>query len=64
VSSRRTVKVAKEGRQTTKKIEQVVSAGATRRKRSLRKQFKETFVAGDARTAVKYYDVRGVAPCS
>jgi hypothetical protein len=45
---------SKRGSADTKKIEQVVSAGATRRKRSLRKQFKETFVAGDARTAVKY----------
>jgi hypothetical protein len=33
---------------------QPVASGATRRKRSLRKQFKETFVAGDARTAVRY----------
>jgi hypothetical protein len=37
-----------------KNITPVVAAGATRRKKSLRKQFKETFVAGDARTAVRY----------
>jgi hypothetical protein len=32
----------------------VVSGGAVRRRRSLRKQFSETFVKGDARTAVRY----------
>lgn len=37
-----------------KNIQQVVASGATRRKKSLRRQFKETFIAGDARTAVRY----------
>lgn len=37
-----------------KNITQIVSKGATRRKKSLRKQFSETFVAGDAKTAVRY----------
>lgn len=37
-----------------KNITPVVTEGATRRRRSLRKQFKDTFVAGDARTAVRY----------
>lgn len=37
-----------------KNITPIVSGGATKRKRSLRKQFKDTFVAGDARTAVRY----------
>ena len=37
-----------------KNISPVVSGSAVRRKRSLRKQFKETFVAGDARTAIQY----------
>jgi hypothetical protein len=37
-----------------KDITPIVSGGATRRKKSLRKQFSETFVAGDARTAVRY----------
>jgi hypothetical protein len=37
-----------------KKIESVVSGGATRRRKSLRKQFKETFVAGDPRTAIRF----------
>jgi len=31
-----------------------VTTGATRRRKSLRKQFSETFVAGDARTAFRY----------
>src|SRR5213595_2960606 len=37
-----------------KNISPVVSSGATRRRKSFRKQFKETFVAGDARTAIQY----------
>jgi hypothetical protein len=45
---------AKRGPANEKNVEQIVSSGATRRKRSLRKQFKDTFVAGDARTAMKY----------
>ena len=45
---------SKRGVQDDKNIQQVVANGATRRKKSLRKQFKDTFVAGDARTAVKY----------
>lgn len=40
---------------TDKNITPVVSDGkAVRRKKSLRKQFSETFVAGDAKTAVRY----------
>lgn len=37
-----------------KDISPVVSSGAVRRKKSLRRQFKETFVSGDARTAIQY----------
>lgn len=37
-----------------KKIDPVVSSGAVRRRKSLRRQFKETFVAGDARSAITY----------
>lgn len=37
-----------------KNIEQVTSSKARRKKRSLRKQFSETFVAGDAKSAVRY----------
>lgn len=45
---------SKKGVPDGKNISPVVSSGATRRKKSLRKQFKETFVAGDARTAIQY----------
>lgn len=37
-----------------KKVERVTSADARRRKKPLRKQFSETFVSGDAKTAVNY----------
>lgn len=37
-----------------KNIERVTSGKATRRRKSLRKQFSETFVAGDARSAIRY----------
>jgi len=45
---------SKKGVPNGKNISPVVSGGAVRRKKSLRKQFKETFVAGDARTAIHY----------
>jgi hypothetical protein len=45
---------SKKGVPDGKNISPVVSSGAVRRKRSLRKQFKETFVSGDARTAISY----------
>lgn len=45
---------SKKGVPDGKIINPVVSSGAVRRKRSLRKQFKETFVSGDARTAIHY----------
>lgn len=45
---------SKKGAKNGKNISPVVSGSAVRRKRSLRKQFKETFVAGDARTAIQY----------
>lgn len=45
---------SKRGVPDGKNISPVVSGSAVRRKRSLRKQFKETFVAGDARTAIQY----------
>lgn len=41
-------------RNQDKDITPVVSSGAVRRKKSLRKQFSETFVAGDAKTALRY----------
>src|SRR5262245_3341170 len=37
-----------------KDIQRVTSGPATRRKKSLGKKFKETFVVGDAKTAVSY----------
>ena len=45
---------SKKGVPDGKNISPVVSGSAVRRKRSLRKQFKETFVAGDARSAIQY----------
>ena len=37
-----------------KNITPIVSGGVTRKKKSLRKQFSETFVAGDAKSAMRY----------
>ena len=37
-----------------KNVERITSGDAVRRKKSLRKQFSETFVAGDAKTAIRY----------
>jgi hypothetical protein len=37
-----------------KKIERVTSGEAVRKKKSLGKQFKETFIVGDAKTALRY----------
>lgn len=45
---------SRKGAPNGKEINPVVSSGAVRRRKSLRKQFKETFVAGDARTAIQY----------
>jgi hypothetical protein len=39
---------------SSKDLSPVVTSGAVKRKKSLRKQFKETFVAGDAKTAIQY----------
>lgn len=39
---------------TAKDLSPVVTGGAVKRRKSLRRQFKETFVAGDAKTAVQY----------
>ena len=44
---------SKKVRTEQKDITPVVSSGAVRRKKSLRKQFTETFVVGDAKTAVR-----------
>lgn len=45
---------SKKGAPNGKNIQPIVSGSAVRRKKSLRKQFSETFVAGDFRTAVRY----------
>ena len=45
---------SKRGKLEVKKVERVTSSDPKTRKKSLRKQFSETFVAGDARTAVRY----------
>lgn len=52
----------KPSRPDDKKIESVVSGGAKKRRRSLRKQFTETFVAGDARGAGNWVIFEVVLP--
>lgn len=37
-----------------KKVERVVTEGVTRRKKGLGRQFKETFIGGDSKTAARY----------
>lgn len=37
-----------------KKVERITSGEVTRKRKSLRKQFSETFIAGDAKTAINY----------
>ena len=46
--------VSRKGAPQAKKIERVTSGEPVRRKKSLRKQFSDTFVAGDARTAMVF----------
>jgi hypothetical protein len=46
--------VSKKGQPVEKNLERVTSGEPVRRKKSLRKQFSETFVAGDMRSAVVY----------
>lgn len=47
-------KISRTSKNEEKNITPVVSGGAVRRKKSLRKQFSETFVAGDMKTAIRY----------
>ncbi len=47
-----------------KNITPVVSSGAVRRKKSLRRQFSETFVAGDAKTAIRYAMLEVLIPAA
>lgn len=41
-------------RQQDKDVQQITSGGVVRKKKSLRKQFKEMFVVGDAKSAIQY----------
>ncbi len=45
---------SKRGKVEAKKVDRITTTDPKTRKKSLRKQFSETFVAGDARTAVRY----------
>jgi hypothetical protein len=45
---------SKKGPVNEKNITPVTTSGATRRKKSLRKQFSDTFVAGDLKSAMRY----------
>lgn len=47
-----------------KKIASVVSGGVSRKKKSLRKQFTEVFVAGDAKTAIRYSMIEVLLPAA
>lgn len=46
------------------RVERVVSATAVRRKRSFGKQFRQTFIGGDARTAVGYVVANVLIPAA
>ena len=45
---------SKKGVPSAKDISPVVSSGAVRRKKSLRRQFTETFIAGNSKSAIQY----------
>lgn len=45
---------SKRGKPEPKNITPVTTTGASRKRKSLRKQFKETFIGGDAKSAVRY----------
>jgi hypothetical protein len=47
-----------------KKVERITSGEAKRKKKSLGKQFKETFVGGDARTAARYVVMDVLVPAA
>jgi hypothetical protein len=46
----------------SKNVKRVTSSDATRKKKSLRKQFRETFVAGDAKSAGQYVVIDVILP--
>lgn len=45
---------SKDAPKAEKKVERVVTEGAKRRKKGLGRQFKETFIGGDSKTAARY----------
>jgi hypothetical protein len=47
-----------------KDVTRVTSGDVTRKKRSLRKQFSETFVAGDAKSAIRYAAMEVLLPAA
>src|SRR5947207_15596149 len=55
---------ARDAERDPKRVERVVSATAVRRKRSLGKQFRQTFIGGDARTAVGYVVANVLIPAA
>lgn len=56
-------KAAQEGaREAPKKVERVTSGEATRRRKPLGKQFKQTFLGGDPRSALDYAIVHVLVP--
>jgi hypothetical protein len=46
--------VSKKDKSEEKDVKRITSGEVTRKRKSLRKQFSETFVAGDAKTALRY----------
>ena len=51
-------------RSEAKNVERVTSGEVTRKKKSLRRQFRETFVVGDAKTAVRYVTLEVLLPAA
>lgn len=54
--------VSKRAKSESKNIERVTSGEATRRKKSLRRQFSEVFVAGDFKSAMRYATMEVLLP--
>lgn len=55
-------RAARAAQDEPQKVERITSAEAKRRKRGLGRQFKDTFVGGDARTAFNYMVVDVIVP--
>lgn len=56
--------VSKKGTTQRETLEPVVSSGVSRRKKSLRKQFSEVFVAGDLKSAIRFTIFDVILPSS